>query len=142
VLVAGDAGGFVNGFSAEGIYYAMVSGDLAAASIIDALSKGCAAGAVYRARWKAEIGAELEESTAIRRFLLADTRIDALVTAAREAAPIVDALGRWAAGAERYATFRTQVLLRSPLVGIVLGAILLRERFEATQAAVFQSEAM
>ena len=31
VLLAGDAGGFVNGFSAEGIYYAMVTGDLAAA---------------------------------------------------------------------------------------------------------------
>ena len=30
VLLAGDAGGFVNGFSAEGIYYAMVTGDLAA----------------------------------------------------------------------------------------------------------------
>ena len=30
VLLAGDAGGFVNGFTAEGIYYAMVSGDLAA----------------------------------------------------------------------------------------------------------------
>ena len=30
VLLAGDAGGFVNGFTAEGIYYAMVSGELAA----------------------------------------------------------------------------------------------------------------
>ena len=56
--------------------------------------------------------------------------------------PIVDALGRWAAGAERYDTFRTRVLLRSPLVGIVLGALLLRKRLEATQAAVFQSEAV
>src|SRR5262249_45189081 len=33
VLVAGDAGGFVNAFTAEGIYYAMVTGDLAAAAI-------------------------------------------------------------------------------------------------------------
>ncbi len=32
VLLAGDAGGFVNGFTAEGIYYAMVSGELAARS--------------------------------------------------------------------------------------------------------------
>ncbi len=36
VLLAGDAGGFVNGFSAEGIYYAMVTGDLAAEAILDA----------------------------------------------------------------------------------------------------------
>ncbi len=34
VLLAGDAGGFVNGFTAEGIYYAMVSGELAAKSVI------------------------------------------------------------------------------------------------------------
>ena len=142
-LVAGDAGGFVNGFSAEGIYYAMVSGDLAARSIIDVLAKGGAASTGYRARWRVEIGAELEESIVLRDFLFADKhRIDGLVAAAREAAPIVDALGRWAAGAERYDTFPTRVLLRSPLVGIVLGALLLRKRLEATQAAVFQSEAV
>ena len=34
VLLAGDAGGFVNGFSAEGIYYAMVTGDLAAGAVL------------------------------------------------------------------------------------------------------------
>ena len=98
-LIAGDAGGFVNGFSAEGIYYAMVSGDLAARSIIEVLAKGGDASAGYRARWRVEIGAELEESIVLRHFLFADKRrIDGLVTAAREAAPIVDALGRWASG--------------------------------------------
>src|SRR5207245_9964939 len=35
VLLAGDAGGFVNAFTAEGIYYAMVSGDLAARSVVE-----------------------------------------------------------------------------------------------------------
>jgi geranylgeranyl reductase family protein len=34
VLLAGDAGGFVNGFTAEGIYYAMVSGDLTARAVV------------------------------------------------------------------------------------------------------------
>ena len=34
VYLAGDAGGFVNGFSAEGIYFAMVTGDLAARAIL------------------------------------------------------------------------------------------------------------
>jgi flavin-dependent dehydrogenase len=33
VLVAGDAGGFVNAATAEGIYYAMASGDLAARAV-------------------------------------------------------------------------------------------------------------
>src|SRR4029078_5937909 len=40
VLLAGDAGGFVNGFSAEGIYYAMVTGDLAAEAILSARESG------------------------------------------------------------------------------------------------------
>src|SRR5204862_3238300 len=35
VLLAGDAGGFVNAFTAEGIYYAMVSGDLAARAVVE-----------------------------------------------------------------------------------------------------------
>ena len=35
VMLAGDAGGFVNGFTAEGIYYAMVSGELAARSVVE-----------------------------------------------------------------------------------------------------------
>ena len=33
VLLAGDAGGFVNAVTAEGIYYAMVSGELAARAV-------------------------------------------------------------------------------------------------------------
>ncbi len=37
VLLAGDAAGMVNAFSAEGIYFAMVSGDLAADAAIDAV---------------------------------------------------------------------------------------------------------
>src|SRR5207342_2837187 len=35
VVLAGDAGGFVNGFTAEGIYYAMVSGENAARTIAE-----------------------------------------------------------------------------------------------------------
>ena len=35
VLVAGDAGGFVNAYTAEGIYYAMVSGELAGRAILE-----------------------------------------------------------------------------------------------------------
>jgi geranylgeranyl reductase family protein len=36
VLFAGDAGGFVHAITAEGIYYAMVTGDLAARAIVEA----------------------------------------------------------------------------------------------------------
>ena len=38
VLFAGDGGGFVNAFTAEGIYYAMVSGELAARAVREATS--------------------------------------------------------------------------------------------------------
>src|SRR5688500_3673279 len=48
VLLAGDAGGFVNGFSAEGIYYAMVTGELAADAILAARSEGVVASARAR----------------------------------------------------------------------------------------------
>src|SRR6476660_1466555 len=61
VLLAGDAGGFVNAFTAEGIYYAMVSGDLAARTIIECDERhgpGDLA-AAYRRACDREIGAEL-----------------------------------------------------------------------------------
>jgi len=50
VLLAGDAGGFVNGFTAEGIYYAMVSGDLAAKTVIAASRRGVETGRPLRRR--------------------------------------------------------------------------------------------
>jgi flavin-dependent dehydrogenase len=141
VLVAGDAGGFVNGFSAEGIYYAMVSGDLAAASVADALATRRPAHSLYRRRWHAEIGTELEDAVVLQRSLFDDTRrIDALVEAAANGTPLVEAVTRWARGVETYPALRRQIVFRNPFVGIVLGAMLLQKRFEATQAAVFQSE--
>jgi len=141
VLVAGDAGGFVNGFSAEGIYYAMVSGDLAAASVADALATRRPAHSLYRGRWQGEIGTELDDAVVLQRLLFADTRkIDGLVEAAATGTPLVEAVTRWARGVETYAALRRRIVRRNPLVGIVLGAMLLQKRFAATQAAVFQSE--
>src|SRR5438067_9083453 len=70
VLLAGDAGGFVNAFTAEGIYYAMVSGDLAARAIVDdaASWSGWKLADRYRRTCQAEIGAELRDSVWIPRF--------------------------------------------------------------------------
>src|SRR5438094_1279215 len=69
VLLAGDAGGFVNGFTAEGIYYAMVTGDLAAQAV--AASAGDIPGLArrYARACGYEIGTELRDSVAIQRFL-------------------------------------------------------------------------
>src|SRR5207237_4165388 len=58
VLLAGDAGGFVNGFTAEGIYYAMVSGDLAARAIVTTGGDPAKVAGAYRRACEYEIGAE------------------------------------------------------------------------------------
>jgi geranylgeranyl reductase family protein len=85
VLVAGDAGGFVNAYTGEGIYHAMVTGRLAAEAAADALGRGDASAAglaSYEGRWRREVGEELEDSLRIQRRLfrrpeLADTIIRA-----------------------------------------------------------------
>ncbi len=78
VVVCGDAGGFVNAYTGEGIYYAMVTGEhaaLAAARVLERGDGDAAALADYDARWRAEIGQELEDSVRIQRRLFADPRL-------------------------------------------------------------------
>src|SRR4029077_12841099 len=74
VLLAGDAGGFVNAFTAEGIYYAMVSGDLAARAIVATPDGALGSRLVrcYRRGWNGEIGSELRDSVLVQRYLFAD----------------------------------------------------------------------
>ena len=83
VLLAGDAGGFVNGFTAEGIYYAMVSGDLARERDRrdGRRRRSTAAVSRYRRACDREIGAELRDSVLIQRYLFADRRRIARVIA-------------------------------------------------------------
>ena len=79
VLLAGDAGGFVNGFSAEGIYYAMVTGDLAARRSSTRAGGRVAPARRGRstcARWRREIGAELRDSVLIQRVPVPQPRPD------------------------------------------------------------------
>lgn len=83
VLLAGDAGGFVNGFTAEGIYYAMVSGEHAGRTALEAIRKRDASAAFlsrHDRACSAELGAELRESVALQRRLFANPRlIDSVV---------------------------------------------------------------
>jgi len=119
----------------------MVTGDLAATSVVDGLARNASAASLYSSRWKAEVGAEIYESVALQRFLFTDNRrIDALVTGAAAASPIVDSVTRWASGEQPYVALRRQIVLRNPSIGIVLGAMLLRTRLEATRGPLFQSE--
>jgi flavin-dependent dehydrogenase len=86
VVVCGDAGGFVNAYTGEGIYDAMVTGQHAGLTIARALAAGTlgAAGlAAYEAAWRAELGEELADSVRIQRRLFAHpARADALLRAA------------------------------------------------------------
>ena len=72
VLVAGDAGGFVNGYTGEGIYHAMVTGQLAGQAAAHALTAGdvsAARLAGYQVAWQRDIGEELADSLRIQRRL-------------------------------------------------------------------------
>ena len=73
VLLAGDAGGFVNGFTAEGIYYAMVSGEHAARSVVESVRDGVEGLARrYRTRrrsrnWRGAPGFGPDPAVSVRR---------------------------------------------------------------------------
>lgn len=116
VLLAGDAGGFVNAFTAEGIYYAMVSGDLAAEAAIKALASNRTGElSHYESLWKREIGDELSKSVEIQQRLLGDpTRIDRIVRAAQKDPNLLALLARYATGAASYSELK-QYLIRTAL---------------------------
>jgi geranylgeranyl reductase family protein len=120
VLLTGDAGGFVNGFTAEGIYYAMVSGDLAARAVL-AGRQGPSLARMYSRIVDREIGCELRDSVWIQRYLFDDRR---------RIARIIDGAGRqpattqlildYAKGQLAYAHLRRQILARWPGIALRL----------------------
>ena len=118
VILAGDAGGFVNGFTAEGIYYAMVSGEHAAKSVLDSVREGTAGLARrYQRAVDHEIGAELRDSVLIQRYLFADRRRIARVVAGAERAPaITHLILEFAVGGLSYRTLRRRVFAEAPLL--------------------------
>jgi geranylgeranyl reductase family protein len=110
VVVAGDAGGFVNGITAEGIYYAMVTGDLAGRALVGAGARS------FERLWRSEIGAELRDSVLVQRDLLTTpARIDRLIRAAHGAPTVAALIVRYAMGEVSYSTARRRLLLGSPM---------------------------
>jgi geranylgeranyl reductase family protein len=119
VLLAGDAGGFVNGFSAEGIYYAMVTGDLAANAVLAARRDGvvhpAAARRAYVRAWKQEIGVELRDSVLIQKYLFHHpARMDRVVRGAQTRPEFSRILVDYASGRLSYRAARRQMLWRFP----------------------------
>jgi len=142
VLLAGDAGGFVNGFSAEGIYYAMVTGDLAAQAILAARDSRAPGGiAPARARrayvraWQKEIGGELRDSVLIQKYLFhSSARMDRVVTGAIMRPEFSEILVDYASGRLPYRAARRKLLWRFPRLLPGLAWIALRRRSEAAAA--------
>jgi len=116
VLLTGDAGGFVNGFTAEGIYYAMVSGELAARTIAAAPATAELAGP-YRRAVKKEMGAELRDSVLLQRYLFGDRRrIAAAISEAPRQPQMTNLILDLAIGRRSYREVRRRILARAPLL--------------------------
>jgi flavin-dependent dehydrogenase len=122
VLFTGDAGGFVNAFTAEGIYYAMVSGELAGRAI--AQSPRAAPSDVegrYERSWRAEMGAELADAVLIQRYLFArHDRVNRAVRSGSTSPWLIDMILDFMKGSVPYATLRRRILTRLPLAGLRL----------------------
>ena len=140
VLLAGDAGGFVNGFSAEGIYYAMVTGDLAAGAVLAARRGGAVdparARRGYVRAWKQEIGAELRDSVLIQKYLFhSPARMDRVVRGAQTRPEFSRILVDYASGRLSYRAARRQLLWHFPRLLPRLAWIALRGRPDIPAAA-------
>ncbi|MFN8059067.1 MAG: geranylgeranyl reductase family protein [Vicinamibacterales bacterium] len=119
VMLAGDAGGFVNGITAEGMYYAMVTGELAARTRLDAGPDGSLS--EYERRWRREVGQELRESVAVQQYLFADAaRADAVIDGARRRPHVAMAVVDYAMGRLSYRQARRRLLLGLPLAALRL----------------------
>lgn len=78
ILLAGDAAGFVNGFTAEGIYYAMVSGEHAGRTALAAISSRNTTAEFLRRHddaCNAELGSELRKSVALQKRFYSDPNL-------------------------------------------------------------------
>lgn len=118
VLFAGDAGGFVNAITAEGIYYAMVSGELAARAIVSTPSAADAAvaGKSYEKLWRDEIGAELADSVLMQRFLFSShDRVARAIRGATTVPGLTDAILDYVRGSLSYSGLRRRMLLKFPM---------------------------
>lgn len=119
VLLAGDAGGFVNGFSAEGIYYAMVTGELAAEAILASRGPGGLSPAracrAYARAWRTEIGAELRDSVLLQKHLFhSPARMDRVVRVARTRPVFSETLVDYASGRLSYRAARRRIIWHFP----------------------------
>jgi flavin-dependent dehydrogenase len=88
-LAVGDAAGQVKSTSGGGIYFGILSAQLAAETVAEAFRRGDfrrTALAVYEKRWRARLGLDLKIGTLFRRLFtrMTDRDMDDLLRALRE----------------------------------------------------------
>ncbi|WP_419804668.1 NAD(P)/FAD-dependent oxidoreductase [Terriglobus sp.] len=114
VLLAGDAGGFVNAFTAEGIFYAMASGSLAADTVLEAMRSqryDKRQLSAYQRAWQREIGDDLRHSVEIQhRLFNGSGRMDSLVRNAKHDPELLRLIIGYSMGAARYEELRSYMM--------------------------------
>ncbi|HKD59146.1 MAG TPA: NAD(P)/FAD-dependent oxidoreductase [Terracidiphilus sp.] len=117
ILLAGDAAGFVNGFTAEGIYYAMVSGEHAARTVLAAVHARDASARFlrrYDEACEAEVGLELRKSVALqKRFYSNPALIDLVVEFASRNASVKALVARFGTGQLSYEEMKRRILVEA-----------------------------
>ena len=145
VLLVGDAAGFVNGFTAEGIYYAMVSGEHAGKTALAAIrSKETSAKFLARhdRECEAELGRELRRSVALqRRFYPNPVLIDLAVRFANRDPALRSLITRFGVGQLSYDEMKRRAIFEAlpGYLGYKLGK--LRWRFGGNQVNSLSSRA-
>src|SRR5262245_62152587 len=137
VLLVGDAGGFVNGVTAEGIYYAMVTGELAAAAIVQQHQQPIRQLAMsYQRAWQREVGAELRDSVLIQRYLFGDRRrIARVIRGATREPEITRLILDFATGGIGYGALRWRLLRQTPWLAARIGWEVVRDRLVPRRTA-------
>jgi geranylgeranyl reductase family protein len=118
ILFTGDAGGFVNAITAEGIYYAMASGELAGRAIADARGRAlpAMAGRVYEDAWRGEFGAELADAVLIQRHAFTShSRVREAIGLLSSTPAVTKPILEYFQGRMAYRALRRRLLLRFPL---------------------------
>ena len=115
ILLAGDAAGFVNGFTAEGIYYAMLSGEHAGKMAIEAINKKNTSANFLRQYDKAceaEVGYEMRKSVELQKRLLSNPKlIDSIVRLANSSKAVRTMLANYAVGALSYKDMKKRAII-------------------------------
>lgn len=120
VILCGDAGGFVHGVTAEGIYYAMVSGEQAGRAVVAHRNEPTRAIAAYERGWRDEIGTELADGVLLQQLLFGDrSRVRALIDAAPES-PVTTNVLEMVRGERSYASVRRRLVMRYPYLALQL----------------------